>query len=61
LATLAAQYWQAPRQSLSQQTPSAQWPLTHSEALLQLMPFSFLQTPLVHCSLCAQACVQLLQ
>src|SRR5690242_17350038 len=57
----ALQKVQAPVQSLLQQTPSAQWPLTHSPALLQDVPSTFLQAPPTHCSLAPQAWRQLLQ
>jgi hypothetical protein len=45
-ATLHA--WQSvvtpPPQALSQQTPSTQYPLTHSDAEVQLAPFAFVRT-----------------
>jgi hypothetical protein len=35
-------FWQLLVQALSQQTPSTQWPLTHSPAPPQVPPFDFL-------------------
>src|SRR5437764_13637980 len=45
LLSASAQDRQPMLQSDSQQTPSAQWPVRHSESRLQARPFAFVRAP----------------